>query len=330
MKSLGVFLTLCLALHDNVSRGDFSTVINVPPQTSPTSIGSNTQLNLSSGGSMPADFDAGAANGSSANVEVNIAGGTVGVRFEAHAGATVNVSGGNIGLRFRTNDGSVANITGGVFGRDVTCEGGSVVNILGGDFNFEVHAFRHSTLNVWGGDISFFQTHDGAQANFFASEFSLDGVEMAGLVPGQTVIIHERDVPFSGILADGTPFDFDLISEHPDQTGADADHFGHDALLTVTIVSTADFDLDFDVDEFDLATWAASYGMNAAADTDRDGDTDGADFLAWQRQFTGAFGELTGATVVPEPSALGLLVVGNLLVLAGRRREGVKHLDRPA
>ncbi len=51
---------------------------------------------------------------------------------------------------------------------------------------------------------------------------------------------------------------------------------------------TADFDIDFGVDEDDLAAWETSFGISDDLDVDRDsdGDVDGADFLAWQRQFT--------------------------------------------
>jgi hypothetical protein len=37
------------------------------------------------------------------------------------------------------------------------------------------------------------------------------------------------------------------------------------------------------VDDADLTAWRASLGVNAGADADNDGDSDGADFLAWQQ-----------------------------------------------
>lgn len=39
------------------------------------------------------------------------------------------------------------------------------------------------------------------------------------------------------------------------------------------------------VNAADLAQWSADYGVNGNSDADKDGDSDGADFLAWQRQF---------------------------------------------
>jgi hypothetical protein len=44
-----------------------------------------------------------------------------------------------------------------------------------------------------------------------------------------------------------------------------------------------DFDVDGDVDKFDLNIWKQSVGVNAGADADGDGDSDGADLLVWQR-----------------------------------------------
>ena len=319
MKFLGAFLPVCFFLFCTAARGNFEIVIEVPPQTSPTSIGSDTQLNLSDLGSIPDDFEAGAADNSSTNVEVNITGGTVGHHFFAYAGSTVNVSGGDISYRFWPHEGSIANITGGVFGPDVTCGRGSVVNISGGDFEHEVHAMFLSTINVWGGNVGYFQAHEQSQANFFGTEFFLDGVEMTQLIPGQPFTIAERDVPFTGTLADGTPFSFLLISEDPHQQGADVDHFAAGAFLTVTLMHTADFDWDGDVDETDLATWEAAYGVDDLADADGDGDSDGEDFLDWQLQYTGSLDVLAVTKSVPEPGTATLLLAAGLCALSRRR-----------
>lgn len=53
-----------------------------------------------------------------------------------------------------------------------------------------------------------------------------------------------------------------------------------------------------------LARWRRAFGLNANGDLDGDGDTDGRDFLQWQRQGSGA------ATVaaVPEPGAIVCLL----------------------
>lgn len=45
----------------------------------------------------------------------------------------------------------------------------------------------------------------------------------------------------------------------------------------------ADFDLDGVVDALDLAKWEEDYGLSGSSDADGDADSDGADFLSWQR-----------------------------------------------
>lgn len=312
MKGPSVFLAGCLLVCCSTARGDFTTIINVPPQAAPSSIGSNTQLNLAAGGSLPANFLVGDPNGSSTNIEVNITGGTVGNRFTPFAGSTINVSGGNIGARFWPHDGSTANITGGTFGRDLTCEMGSEVYISGGLFPYEVHAMFRSKVNVFGGAITHFQAHDEAEPSFYGRQFFVDGVELTNLVPGEPTLIDERDVSFSGVLADGSPFSFELISAEPDQGGADVDHFALDAILMVTLVPRADFDHDIDVDGADLAMWETAYGVNGTADADGDGDSDGNDFLLWQSQYTGSSGDFIGATAVPEPASVAFLLAAGI------------------
>lgn len=47
-----------------------------------------------------------------------------------------------------------------------------------------------------------------------------------------------------------------------------------------------DFNSNATVDGVDLGIWQASYGLGNGADADRDGDSDGMDFLAWQRNRT--------------------------------------------
>ncbi len=55
--------------------------------------------------------------------------------------------------------------------------------------------------------------------------------------------------------------------------------------LSVTLNRSANLDGDRVVDADDLALLVGAYGKNFLGDIDSDGDTDGRDFLAWQRQF---------------------------------------------
>jgi glucosylceramidase len=62
-----------------------------------------------------------------------------------------------------------------------------------------------------------------------------------------------------------------------------------------------DFNGDGLVNGGDLEAWSAAYGVNALADGDQDGDSDGADFLIWQRNFgAGPLNALRMA--IPEPT----------------------------
>ena len=91
-----------------------------------------------------------------------------------------------------------------------------------------------------------------------------------------------------------------------------------DANVTVLGLVPGDFDGGLGVDHTDLGLWESSYGVDAGADTDFNGVSDGVDFLDWQR-FLGrdfSLGEVS-AIVVPEPTTQ-LLAVG-LLLLCLRR-----------
>jgi len=59
----------------------------------------------------------------------------------------------------------------------------------------------------------------------------------------------------------------------------------------------ADFTGDGRVDGGDLAAWRSAFGPSALGDADEDNDSDGADFLLWQRQLN-----VTTAAPVPEPA----------------------------
>ena len=321
MKQMAVIsLGLLFVAGGPAARGEFATVINVPPDAAPAAVGSDTQLNLGEGGVLPANFEAGAADGSSVNVEVNISGGLVDHHFFAYAGSVINVSGGLIKTRFWPHAGSIANITGGTFEKDFTLGGGSTTTLFGGVLPNELHALFRSEVHVYGGLINKFQAHEQADASFYGDAFFLDGIPIAGLIPGQPVTISERDVPFSGVLTDGSSFNYDLISAHVhDQGGPDVDHFHETAILTVTWLPATDFDDDFSVDGADLAILEASFGLDDAADANWDGISDGRDLVKWQRQLYLPSPASTRMHAIPEPTACALFCCAAGAVLACRR-----------
>ncbi|MBA3480890.1 MAG: hypothetical protein H0T51_03650 [Pirellulales bacterium] len=56
---------------------------------------------------------------------------------------------------------------------------------------------------------------------------------------------------------------------------------------------------------------AGDFGVNGLSDADDDGDSDGADFLAWQRQL-GSVPAVPAGAAVPEPQGRVLLLAAAL------------------
>jgi hypothetical protein len=77
-----------------------------------------------------------------------------------------------------------------------------------------------------------------------------------------------------------------------------------------------DFNGDRIVNKDDLIFWNHAHNRHAGGDADADGDTDGADFLAWQRN-VGTI--VTTVAPVPEPTALAIAGVAAICLMAGRR-----------
>ena len=86
----------------------------------------------------------------------------------------------------------------------------------------------------------------------------------------------------------------------------------------------ADFNRDFIVDGLDLDIFQAAFALGTEGDADGDGDTDGADFLTWQRRTFGAALPATTlattSTGVPEPNSLLLILLGTFLASMPSRR----------
>lgn len=83
-------------------------------------------------------------------------------------------------------------------------------------------------------------------------------------------------------------------------------------------ITPGDFDGDGDVDGDDLNQWKDDYGQNGRSDANGDGVSDGADFMIWQRNFGTGVPAVAANSVVPEPSALVMLLLGLPLLLRNR------------
>ncbi|MGP1308664.1 MAG: beta strand repeat-containing protein [Phycisphaerales bacterium] len=177
----------------------------------------------------------------------------------AVVGATLNMENGSVGNGLEVAFGEV-NITGGAVGAGVDAFNGSTVNISGGAIGDDFDAMIGSTINLFG------------------TSFLLDGVELTDLVFGEAFTITTRDVTLSGLLADGSAFEFDLNSTN----AAGADFFSTGATITVSpAVDECEGDTNGDnlVNFTDLNTVLSSFGMQGAGLA---GDVNGDDIINFQ------------------------------------------------
>ena len=157
----------------------------------------------------------------------------------------------------------------------------------------------NKSLDVTGAAVSFGEwNHYQMRLDFQSNEYSIflnDTFLLSdGFVDGPASSFTDADI--AAIAAGGDP-----ISQSASST-AFFDNF------LVREVSRADFDIDGDVDQFDLATLEATYASSNLGDTNGDGDTDGSDFLFLQREYTGA-APLSAIASIPEPSSLALALI---------------------
>lgn len=97
-----------------------------------------------------------------------------------------------------------------------------------------------------------------------------------------------------------------------------------DTTITVLGLVPGDFDSNFVVNSVDYSDWESSFGINAGADTDFDGDSDGIDFLDWQQYFGSDYSAGPAiAITVPEPATAASIAIAAICLLAtsARRRK---------
>lgn len=93
-------------------------------------------------------------------------------------------------------------------------------------------------------------------------------------------------------------------------------------LITSDFSTIGDFNTDGSVDSLDLAAWQSSYGADAGADADKNGSSEGADFLIWQQNDnTSTLGAIAS---VPEPATLWLAMTVAMLILETTARSARK------
>jgi hypothetical protein len=111
-------------------------------------------------------------------------------------------------------------------------------------------------------------------------------------------------------------FDFADVSGMPDGLSFHIEYLANAVQLQVvnTPLFSADFDDDGDVDPTDLAIWDGAFDLNQLGDADGDNDSDGNDFLLWQRQLGSAPAVPVGAAI-PEPEMHVLFLAASLLAV---------------
>lgn len=182
-------IALLLALVAESLRAEFTTVINLPADPVPFTVGSDTQLNVLVGGTLPDHFNAGLANGTSTNVEVNVEGGTVGYLFDAYGGSTVNVRSGTVGTTFRAHPGSLLHVSGGTVGNGAQAYPGSTVLVDGGRIS-RLSAFAGSQVNISSGSLG----SSSSLGNVFNGIVTPAVMNLTGGTIGDSFDIYEHGV----------------------------------------------------------------------------------------------------------------------------------------
>jgi hypothetical protein len=117
---------------------------------------------------------------------------------------------------------------------------------------------------------------------------------------GSDLLIDMSVAPFTpGFARPLPPGDYTLLVQDTDNVVSYA--------LTFNLASTTllgDFNGDQTVDAADLEKWKGDFGIDDGSDADGDQDSDGDDFLIWQRQFAPA----AATSAIPEPATHGMLV----------------------
>jgi hypothetical protein len=133
------------------------------------------------------------------------------------------------------------------------------------------------------------------------------------LAPGAT---FNLGAIFNTAMAKDVNFDFLKFGESQSSDGAVI--FAPLAAASIP----GDFDNNGSVNGLDLNRWKSNVGVNTQANADGDNDSDGNDFLIWQRNVT-AGGAAPATAAVPEPASLTAAIV--LAVTLGARRRGRRH-----
>ena len=305
ISSAAIFIAPLFLIVANATAQTLpSGVINVPG-TFPAigddeSIGSDTTLNVLPGGSVGRSFDAGAEDGTSTNVVVNITGGTVDRFFVARSGSQINISGGIIDDFFFTFSNSEVNLSGGSVGTRFRMGSEAVGNIYGNEFRLNGAPILNSIIDLERPDIFTGTLEDGSPFIFSRDardslrgvnlvsapvpkiadmHFSVDSeLDLAGLRAGQTLTLLDE-----GALKNKN---FAVVGATLNVTGGTVERL-ESAYSEINITGGTVGNFDFDrFDEFSMNAFAGS-NVNISGGTVGDN----------LRAFSGSVVNISGGTV---------------------------------
>ena len=217
-RALGDTLTL-IAIDAPVKAA----VINSPSEPEPLGLRLGQTLNLSLGADLVDYFTA-------VDSILNIDGGSIGKGLKTY-GTLVDITDGAVGEYFSARAGSTIHISGGQVAHGMILVESSA-RITGGDIA-GLDVVSNSIADIFGGSIEEIDARSDSIVNLTGQSFILDGVDITpSLTPGSRLTITDRDVILEGLLADGSPFSFNLETTNP----ALSNNFAATATLTVTLV----------------------------------------------------------------------------------------------
>lgn len=251
LKCIGLTGLLLIPLLCNQSA--FAVVYNLPPAIfgDNKSINAGDVLNVFDNGQVGWDFDApsgsfvniyGGTIGDNFNTDnatvaisggdfgffawftnstIDMTGGSTSEDFLLRGESTMNMSGGSIG-EVSAMSNSTLNLSGGFIGNYFTLWSG-ILNVSGGSVGHTLGVagsnIVDAEINISGGSFGhiFVKDRGNAEINVLGSAFALDGVPIAGLVPGVPHIVSDREVTLTAVLADGSPYEFNLFTEFSEE-----------------------------------------------------------------------------------------------------------------
>jgi hypothetical protein len=179
--------------------------------------------------------------------------------------------------------------------------------------NYDVY-IDNAVGGVTGADIDFFTFTGLAPGAMFTAQ-TLDhassGIDtILGLFnsSGSPIDLNDDDPAggllslLTGVVPAGGALTFAVSGTGDDAfTGNHIEQAPYELKLSLAGAFGADFNDDGRVTEADLTTWQGAFDANVQGDADQDGDSDGADFLVWQRELGSGVASAGAASTVPEP-----------------------------